>query len=111
MADDNRCLRVMLEEELGLTLGTYEHPLKQACGAAIGVIITSLLAFGGWFLGGFIGLYLTQIVMIISATWFSCSVERNRILSALIWIVALVALIIGILYGFSLRLPLDLKSG
>ena len=26
MADDNRLLRVMLEEELGLTLETYEHP-------------------------------------------------------------------------------------
>ena len=39
MADDNRLLRVMLEEELGLTLETYEHPLKQAAGAGLGVII------------------------------------------------------------------------
>ncbi|MBI2809614.1 MAG: VIT1/CCC1 transporter family protein, partial [Candidatus Melainabacteria bacterium] len=30
MSDDNRLLRVMLEEELGLTLEIYEHPLKQA---------------------------------------------------------------------------------
>jgi hypothetical protein len=33
MSDDNRLLKVMLEEELGLTLEAYEHPLRQAIGA------------------------------------------------------------------------------
>ena len=38
MADDNRLLRVMLEEELGITLEAYEHPLKQAAGAFCGSV-------------------------------------------------------------------------
>ncbi len=38
MADDNRLLRVMLEEELGLTLEAYEHPLKQAFGALLRIV-------------------------------------------------------------------------
>lgn len=33
MADDNRLLMVMLEEELGLSLESFEHPIKQSLGA------------------------------------------------------------------------------
>ena len=41
MSDGDLLLRVMLEEELGLSLEVHEHPLKQAFGAFLG----SLLAF------------------------------------------------------------------
>ena len=34
MADGDRLLRVMLEEELGFSLEVYDHPLKQALGFA-----------------------------------------------------------------------------
>jgi len=47
MADDNRLLQVMLEEELGLSLESYEHPLKQASGAFIGVVASALIFFLG----------------------------------------------------------------
>ena len=50
MADDNRLLRVMLEEELGLTLESYEHPLKQAAGAGLGVLSAFLGAVLGFFM-------------------------------------------------------------
>ena len=33
MADNERLLHVMLEEEMGFTLESYEHPLKEALGA------------------------------------------------------------------------------
>jgi len=36
MADDNRLLQIMLEEELGLSLGSFEHPLRQCLGALVG---------------------------------------------------------------------------
>lgn len=42
MADENRLLTVMLEEELGLRLEEYEHPLKQGLGAFFGVIIATI---------------------------------------------------------------------
>lgn len=50
MADSDRLLKVMLEEELGLTLASHEHPLKLAGFAMLGVIIsagvfTTLLSF------------------------------------------------------------------
>ena len=45
MADDNRLLETMLTEELGLSLGKMEHPLKLA-----------FLSFSGVFLASFIGI-------------------------------------------------------
>ncbi|MCH9612673.1 MAG: hypothetical protein S4CHLAM102_11660 [Chlamydiia bacterium] len=45
MADENRLLHIMLEEELGITLEKYDHPLKQAIGAGIGVFVS------GFFIG------------------------------------------------------------
>src|SRR5262249_53556095 len=49
MADGDRLLRVMVEEELGLTLESHEHPLKQAVGAGLGVLFSSILClFGLW---------------------------------------------------------------
>ncbi len=104
MADDNRCLRVMLEEEMGLTLETYDHPLKQALGAALGTACTAGLALVGWLGGGFLGLFAATGIALVSGTWIVCRVERNRILSSLIWIVAIVALVIGLVYGLSLKL-------
>jgi len=50
MADDNRLLQVMLEEELRVPLGSFEHPLKQSIGAGIGVILAStILGLGLYF--------------------------------------------------------------
>lgn len=36
MADDDRLLKVMLEEELGMSLATCDHPIKQGMGALVG---------------------------------------------------------------------------
>lgn len=45
MADNDRLLKVMLEEELGLSLGEKEHPLWQGLGAFLGAV-----SLGGIFL-------------------------------------------------------------
>jgi hypothetical protein len=108
MADDNRCLRVMLEEEMGLTLEAFEHPLKQACGAAIGVAVASSIALIGWLTGGYSGLFVGIALILAGATWMASSLERNRVLNALIWVTALIALVAGILYGFFLKFPPNL---
>src|SRR5262249_44443752 len=47
MADNDRLLRVMVEEELGLSLHSQEHPLKQATGAFLGVLAGSILTLLG----------------------------------------------------------------
>ncbi len=105
MADDNRCLRVMLEEEMGVTLEAFEHPLKQALGAALGVVAAAGLALIGWLSGGYPGLFVAAALLLAAATWLSCSLERNRVLPALIWVTAVIALLAGVIYGIFLKFP------
>ena len=50
MADDNRLLQIMLEEELGLSLEQYEHPLKQSAFALLGALISAVLCLIGYIL-------------------------------------------------------------
>lgn len=98
MADDNRLLMVMLEEELGLSLESYEHPLRQATGAGLGVLI-AVLTFIPFFirfqvLGGAIA---TGLLIGLTAIC-SAKKEKNTLLSALIWNLAVATITAGILY-------------
>jgi vacuolar iron transporter family protein len=98
MADDDRLLRVMLEEELGLSLEAYEHPLKQGLGAAVGVAIAACLLFLGMYLHphyGFLGACL--LTLIIAAT-IAARFEKNRVLPAVIWTISLVVLSAGVIF-------------
>ena len=103
MADDNRLLRVMLEEELGLQLESYEHPLKQASGAAVGVFgSVSLIAFGIYFLPSW-GIFLSAAIVIALSAGTSAQLEKNRPGVAIIWNLAIGALAGAVAY-FSLQL-------
>lgn len=98
MADDNRLLRVMLEEELGLTLEAYEHPLKQAAGAFCGSLASaSLCLFGLWAFPAF-GLPLFSAIVIAAATTLSTKLERNRSWNTIVWNLAIAGLIAGCVY-------------
>lgn len=96
MADSDRLLRVMLEEEMGLTLEAYPHPLKLAAGAGIGAIVGAAILLAGFFIpyGAPIATFL---VLGIAAT-VSAHYEKNRLLPAIIWNLAIGA----IAYGFTL---------
>lgn len=85
MADDNRLLRVMLEEELGLTLETYEHPLKQAAGAGLGVIVSVLGLLLGLVIGGFLGALITLILLFGTVTLIASKREGNELMKSLVW--------------------------
>lgn len=101
MADDNRLLKVMLEEELGLTLESYEHPLKQSTGAAVGVIISSLLLLLAFLINPTYGMPLVAILIIGTATGIAAKLERNRVIPAIIWCIALAFLSIGTAFFIS----------
>ena len=85
----------MLEEELGLSLHTHEHPLKQACGAGIGVLAAAALMLLGFHfqlepLAAFIALVAASIVAARGA--------RNRAVQAVIWNLSVAALSYGVIY-------------
>lgn len=101
MADDNRLLRVMLEEELGLTLESYEHPLKQAFGAGLGVIAAALLSGIGVAIGGFIGFMIGAAITFIGATLLATILEGNDRIKSLVWNVAVGFLAVGFTYLIS----------
>lgn len=96
MADDNRLLQVMLEEELGLTLETYEHPLKQAAGALIGVIGTSLIMSLGLFLLPWWGVIGCAALVIALSAGTSAQLEKNQPLPSMIWNLSVAALSAGV---------------
>lgn len=98
MADDNRLLQIMLEEELGLNLESYEHPLKQAFGAALGVVGAALImSFGLFFLPNW-GPALCALVVIALSAGGAARGEKRSVLPAIIWNVAVAALAAGVAY-------------
>ena len=98
MADDNRLLGVMLEEELGLTLEVYEHPLKQASGALLGSLTTAALSLFGLWASPSFGLPLIAAILIASAAYIAAKLERNRAWQSIVWNLAVAAAVAGCVY-------------
>ena len=97
MADDNRLLRIMLEEEMGLTLEVYEHPLKQSVGAGVGVLFATTFFLSGTLLASW-GPLLTSAIAIAIAAFIAAKSERNRLLEALVWTLSVTAFSVGAVY-------------
>lgn len=98
MADQDRLLKVMLEEELGLTLMAYEHPLKQSAGALTGSLIGVVV---GWTLFFFLpayGMLLASFACVTGGAAISAFFDKNRLIPAIIWSASLAALASGITY-------------
>ncbi|MCE5318494.1 MAG: VIT1/CCC1 transporter family protein [Parachlamydia sp.] len=100
MADGDRLLRVMVEEELGLSLESHEHPLKQAVGAAVGVLFASIFCFFGLFLYPPLGLVIAAFAALSAAAALAAWQERNRIVPAIVWNLGLGILSLSFLYFF-----------
>ena len=98
MADDNRLLMVMLEEELGLSLESYEHPLRQAAGAGLGVVIAFLVFLPAFIRFELLGACVATGLLIATAAIWSAKKEQNTLLNALIWNLAVAAVAVGILF-------------
>ena len=98
MADDNRLLEVMLQEELGLSLESYEHPLKQAAGALVGVLgSVVILSFALFFLPAW-GPTLAATLIIALSAGTTAQLEKNRPLPSIVWNLGIAALAAGIAY-------------
>lgn len=76
MADDNKLLAVMLEEELGVHTNAYVHPLKQAFGAGVGVLITAISLPIGLAISKNFGLFITTFVINAFGSYLMAKIEK-----------------------------------
>ncbi|MBA2727518.1 MAG: VIT1/CCC1 transporter family protein, partial [Parachlamydiaceae bacterium] len=98
MADGNRLLKVMAEEELGLSLEAYDHPLTQSVGAAIGGTVSLLLCLLGAYLNVNWGIILAALGVIAGGASLSAYHADNRYIPAIIWNIGLAIITFGKLY-------------
>ncbi len=101
MADDNRLLEVMLKEELGLTLESFEHPLKEATCAFVGVIAATLLLGIGFFIHPLEGILSFAALISVSCSILSAKREKNQVFNSVIWSLGIAALAALSAYFFS----------
>lgn len=92
MADGDRLLKVMIEEELGLSLEVHEHPLKQSLGAGLGVVISAALCLAGFILFFSFGLLGAALATMIGSSWMAARYEGNQLIPAVVWNVAILLL-------------------
>ncbi|MCP5469036.1 MAG: VIT1/CCC1 transporter family protein [Chlamydiales bacterium] len=95
MADNDRLLKVMLEEELGLTLQAYEHPLKQCLGALLGSLVAVLLLSAAFLFLPVIGIYATALLLVGGGAAASALYEKNEVIPAIVWNLAIAGLSVG----------------
>lgn len=100
MADQDRLLKVMLEEEIGLNLEAYEHPLKQGVGVAIGALAAATICITSFYFFHWIGTLVASLVVLGIGAFVTAYMEKNRIIPAIVWNLALGILSFGIAYFF-----------
>lgn len=85
MADGDRLLRVMLEEELGLSLEVHEHPLKQSMGAFFGTLAAAVFTLIGYYINPVYGIWVAATLIIAIAGGSTALCEKNRTVPAIVW--------------------------
>ena len=85
MADNDRLLKVMLEEEMGLNVEIYEHPIKQGLGAFVGSMIAVVFCLAALFMLPF-SAFPPCVVILLGATGaFMARLKKNYVLPATVW--------------------------
>lgn len=100
MADGDRLLRVMLQEELGFRLEENEHPIIQGLGAAIGTFLSASIAVIGYYFLNVPGLLFGALFVVSLSAAFSAYKERNQVVSAIIWNAGLAVFTYAVSYYF-----------
>ncbi len=98
MADGDRLLRVMIEEELGLSLESHEHPLKQSLGALAGAILGCIIPLLGLLVSPSLGIIIGALLAIALGASIAAFHEKNRIIPAMIWNIGIGAVAFGFVY-------------
>jgi hypothetical protein len=98
MADGDRLLRVMVQEELGLSLEVHEHPLKQGAGAALGAAFGSLCSLLAAYFGGLVAAFIASLIIIAAASSLTAYYAGNKLIPAITWNIGLVTLAFSTVY-------------
>lgn len=98
MSDEDILLRVMLEEELGLSLEVHEHPLKQAFGAFFGVFIGFLVCSMALYFFPNYGPIFGSCAVVSSTAILSAKYEQNDLIHAFVWNLGLILACFGVVY-------------
>lgn len=98
MADGDRLLKVMVEEELGLSLEAHDHPLKQSLGALIGCLAAASICLAAYFAFPLYGLPIGGLTVIAISAVISAKHAQNRLIPAIVWNVGLGILSFGCVY-------------
>ena len=85
MADGDRLLKVMVEEELGLSLERQQHPLKQAFGAFLGSFSAGLVVALSFFISKESGVFIGTLLVIAFSSAFAARYEQNNMVRAVTW--------------------------
>lgn len=102
MADENQLLKVMVEEELGLSLEAHDHPLKQGLAAGAGVFASGLISLILYWINPAFGLYIAAILILSLCASISDYYTSKKLIPSIIWILGVGGLAIG-----SVRFLLD----
>lgn len=95
MSDQDRLLKVMLEEEMGLTLQAYEHPLQQTAGALIGASLSVIMSCLLFFFFPLYGVGAAAFLLLFFSAAASAYLEKNKAIHAVIWNLSICALAFG----------------
>lgn len=102
MADGDRLLRVMLEEELGFRLEENDHPLMQGLGAGFGCFLAAFVLIISHSFFELSGIIVAGFLILTLSAYFNARLERNNVISAATWNIG-IALFAAIVAFFTMQ--------
>ena len=89
MADDNRLLHIMLEEEMGLKLQSIDHPLKCCLTTLVGGSISAILLILSAFYFNIQGIIICAYIIIAISSGYVAKLHNNNKMHATVWNLAI----------------------
>jgi hypothetical protein len=85
MADGDRLLRVMLEEEMGFRLEQNEHPLMQAVGAAAGSLVAGGIITASALFSSSLAMPFAACAVLAITSYVTARTQKNKSIAAMSW--------------------------
>lgn len=98
MADDNKVLGIMIEEELGMRTESGDHPLKQALSVGVGILLTGFGCSIGLLIGRYVGAFIASSIVVLLSAYTMAFLERLRMIDCLVWNLSILFLVMGSTY-------------